>query len=159
MKSITQYFLASLVFIKILICVVFVFQLDLSALFSGADAVASEPATSDERLTTPPEGTTDDENISLEFLVRKMNRLKEKERALEKRNAELLAFQAEIDQKIEKLNQLRNEIKSERERKQGVERQKIKHLIKAYSAMKPQSAAIFVLFFVWPFDRHSCRWG
>lgn len=141
MKSVTQYFLASLVFIKILICVVFVFQLDLGALFSGTDAIASESATSDERLADPPKGSTDDENISIEFLVRKMNRLKEKEKALEKRNAELLAFQAEIDKKIEKLSQLRNEIKSERERKQGVERQKIKHLIKAYSAMKPQSAA------------------
>jgi flagellar motility protein MotE (MotC chaperone) len=70
-----------------------------------------------------------------------MKRLKEKEKVLEKRNAELIAFQAEIDQKIEKLTQLRNEIKSEKERKEGIERQKIKHLIKAYAAMKPQSAA------------------
>ena len=141
MKSVTQFFLASLVFIKILICVVFIFQLDLGDLFSGTDAIASESASAGERIGSVPEGPADDETISLEFLVHKLNRLKEKEKALEKRNAELIAFQAEIDQKIEKLTLLRNEIKTERERREGIERQKIKHLIKAYSAMKPQSAA------------------
>ena len=46
-----------------------------------------------------------------------------------------------IEQPYEKLKALRNEIKSELVRKESIERQKLKHLIKAYSAMKPQSAA------------------
>ena len=60
---------------------------------------------------------------------------------MEKRTAELAAFQIEIDLKIEKLTKIRNEIKSQMVRKETIEQQKIKHLIKAYAAMKPQSAA------------------
>jgi flagellar motility protein MotE (MotC chaperone) len=140
-KSLTQVFLASLVCIKIFICVVFIFQLNLSSLFSGASAIASESTVEIDRPQASSSGNADDEEISLEFLVRKKNRLTAKEKELEKRNAELLAFQTEIDQKIAKLTKLRNDIKSQMARKEGIERQKIKHLIKAYAAMKPQSAA------------------
>jgi flagellar motility protein MotE (MotC chaperone) len=141
LKSSTKVFLAALVFIKIFICVVFIFQLELGPLFSGTDAIAQEPSEIPARLPAPSPDTMDDNTINLELLVQKMNLLKEKEKDLEKRNAELIAFQAEIDKKVEMLSKLRNEIKSQMAQKEGIERQKIKHLIKAYSAMKPQSAA------------------
>jgi flagellar motility protein MotE (MotC chaperone) len=140
-KKRTQVFLASLVFIKILVCVIFVFQLDLGALLSARDAIASESETGIERAPEPSSGSSDNETISIEFLVQKMDQLKEKEKDLQRRNAELMAFQTEIDRKIEELTKLRNEIKSQIARKESIERQKLKHLIKAYSAMKPQSAA------------------
>ena len=60
---------------------------------------------------------------------------------MEKREAEMITFQEEINIKIEKLTKLRNEIKAQIATKEIFEKQKIKHLIKVYSAMKPQSAA------------------
>lgn len=141
MKSRTQLVIASLVFIKILICVIFVFQLNMGALFSGRDAIASETKTQPVTSPSGPGRNSDDETISLEFLVEKMNRLKVKEKELQLREAELAAFQRELDQKIEKLTRLRNEIKSEMDRKEGIQQKKSKHLIKVYAAMKPQSAA------------------
>ncbi len=141
MKSRTQLLIAALVFIKILICVVFIFQLNLGALFSGSDAIASESKTQLATAPSGPQNSSDDETISLEFLVAKMDRLKAKEKELQLREAELAAFQRELDQKIQKLTELRNEIKSEMDRKEGIQRKKSKHLIKVYAAMKPQSAA------------------
>ena len=141
MKSRTQLVIASLVFIKILICVVFMLQLNVGAIFSGRDAIASETKTQLTTSPSSPKSNSDDETISLEFLVEKRDRLKAKEKELQLREAELAAFQRELDQKIKKLTQLRNEIKSEMDRKEGIQQKKSKHLIKVYAAMKPQSAA------------------
>ena len=52
-----------------------------------------------------------------------------------------MAIQDDINEKIAKLEQLRNEIRSHMETKRSFEEQKLKHLVKAYSAMKPQAAA------------------
>jgi len=141
LKSRTQLLIAALVFLKILICVVFVLQLNVGALFSGRDAIASESKPKPEKSPASTKDSSDDETISLEFLLAKLDRLKSKEKELQLREAELKAFQRELDQKIQKLTDLRNEIKSEMDRKEGIERQKSKHLIKVYAAMKPQSAA------------------
>jgi flagellar motility protein MotE (MotC chaperone) len=54
---------------------------------------------------------------------------------------ELAAIQDDINGKLAKLEQLRNEIRSHVETKRAFEEQKLKHLVKAYSAMKPQAAA------------------
>jgi flagellar motility protein MotE (MotC chaperone) len=70
-----------------------------------------------------------------------MELLKKREQELEKKKAELRSFQEEIDKKIGDLTKLRNEIKTQMATKKTIAKQKIKHLIKAYSAMKPQSAA------------------
>ena len=48
---------------------------------------------------------------------------------------ELKAFQEEIDKKIETLSKLRNEIRSQMDRKETIAKQKIKHLIKAYNML------------------------
>ena len=141
MKSRTQFVIASLVFMKILICVVFVFQLNVGTFFAGRDAIASETKSQPESSPSDLKSNSDDEAISLEFLVAKMDRLKAKEKELQLRETELAAFQRELDQKIQKLTELRNEIKSEMDRKQGIQQKKSKHLIKVYTAMKPQSAA------------------
>jgi flagellar motility protein MotE (MotC chaperone) len=140
MKSTTKVIVTALVIIKLVICAAFIFQVELGSLFWTSDAIASEP------VTTPGANlyetdNSDDEKIDIDFVVQEMNKLKEKEKRLEKRSAELADFQAELDKKIEALTKIRNEIKSQMARKEGIEQKKIKHLIKAYAAMKPQSAA------------------
>jgi len=66
------------------------------------------------------------------------------EKRLAQKKAELVAIQKELNNKLEKLTQLRNEIRSEIAGKKAVETKKLKHLIKVYSAMKPQSAAVLI---------------
>lgn len=143
MKPKTRIFLITLVVVKICIGLVFLFQVELGALFSSSDALASEPA---KRVDVPEDqiDNSDDAQIDLALVVRKVNQLEAKERELEQKRMELAAFEAEIDRKIESLTELRNEIKSQMARKKAIEQQKIKHLMKAYAAMKPQSAAALI---------------
>ena len=144
MKPKTKLFLISLIMVKICLALVFLFQVELGALITGTDAIASE---TENRAMTVPEVKTDnsdDTHIDLALVVEKMSRLEAKEKELEQKRIELAAFAAEIDRKIESLTQLRNEIKSQMARKKAIEQQKIKHLMKAYSAMKPQSAAALI---------------
>jgi flagellar motility protein MotE (MotC chaperone) len=141
MKRTTQVVVTSLVFIKLIICAVFLFQVELGSIFWTSDAIASEPVVKTDTRSLYETDNSDDENVDIDFIIQKMNKLKEKEKQLQKRSDELVAFQAELDQKIEALTKIRNEIKSQMARKEGIEQQKIKHLIKAYAAMKPQSAA------------------
>jgi flagellar motility protein MotE (MotC chaperone) len=83
----------------------------------------------------------EEEKIDINFLIMKKAALEEEEKRLAKKEAEIMAIQQEINNKIEKLTLLRNEIRSETAAKKTVEDQKLKHLIKVYSAMKPQNAA------------------
>ena len=55
-----------------------------------------------------------------------------------------MAIQEEINNKIVELTQLRNEIRAEMARKKRIEDKKLKHLVKAYSTMKPQKAASLI---------------
>ncbi len=84
------------------------------------------------------------EEIDLNFLIKKRAELKEEEEELAKKRVELMAIQEEINNKIVILTQLRNEIRAEMTRKKTVEEKRLKHLIKAYSAMKPQKAASLI---------------
>jgi len=144
MKSSTKMFFVSLVIVKICICLVFVFQVELGALFWSRDAIASEPEKSAPGIPVPEQDTSDDPKIDLALVVQKMNRLEAKEKELKRKSTDLALFEAEIDKKIESLTILRNEIKSQMARKKAIEQQKIKHLMKAYAAMKPQSAAALI---------------
>ncbi len=55
-----------------------------------------------------------------------------------------MAIQEEINKKIESLTLLRNEIRTQMNQKKSMENAKLRHLIKAYSAMKPQKAATLI---------------
>ena len=144
MKSSTRIFLVSLVIVKICLGFVFVLNVDLDTLFGGSDAIASEALTHADADPMKVTDNSDDAQIDLALVVQKMNQLEIEEQELARRHAELAAFESEIDQKIESLTRLRNEIKSEMARKKTIEQQKIKHLMKAYAAMKPQSAAALI---------------
>jgi len=80
----------------------------------------------------------------LNFLLKKKDELEKEEEELKKKRAELMAIQEEINNKIATLTQLRNEIRADMAKKKTVEGRKLKHLIKAYSAMKPQKAASLI---------------
>ena len=140
MKLKTQIILATLIAVKIFICLIFIFQLEIGSLISGDTAIASEPQKDAKDKLKTALNVTATEKVDLNFVVQ-MELLKKKEQEAEKRKAELITFQAEINEKIEKLTKLRNEIKAQMATKEMFEKQKIKHLIKVYSAMKPQSAA------------------
>ena len=120
MKPLTQVFLTSLVFLKIFICAIYIFQVEISPLFWVSDAMASEPAKNADARPVNDADNSDDEMIDMELVIQKMKRLKEKEKDLEKRSVELAAFQNEIDQKLQELTKLRNEIKSQMARKETI---------------------------------------
>ena len=143
MKKTTRTFLIAAVLGKVFLVCVFLLNSDLVDLPVGkARAIASEPAASP-AVTMPVPGAEDgdDAAIDMALLLQKMETIRAKEKALAIRSSELSAFENEIDRKIETLTQLRDEIKAQMARRQTIEQQKIKHLMKAYAAMKPQSAA------------------
>ena len=90
----------------------------------------------------------EEEKIDLNFLLQKKAELKKQEEELVKKRAELIAelmaIQEEIKSKIAILTKLRNEIVAEMAKKKIFEEKKLKHLIKAYSAMKPRKAASLI---------------
>lgn len=145
MKLLTQLFLGTLIIVKIVLGSVFIYQAEPDPLVSERDAIASEevqeePAAAIEEIDNP----ANEVNIDLDLFLAKQAELSEQEQDLAKKREELLAIQEEINEKIAKLTQLRNEIKGMMARKETLEQDKIRHLIKAYSAMKPQKAASLV---------------
>jgi flagellar motility protein MotE (MotC chaperone) len=145
MKLATQLFLAVLIIGKIVLGSVFVYQAELNPFMPERDAIASEEVQEEPEVTM--EETDDSASeaiIDLDSFLAKEAKLTEQEQELEKKREELLALQEEINNKIAKLTELRNEIKGMMASKETVEQDKIRHLIKAYSAMKPQKAASLV---------------
>lgn len=141
MKRTTRTFLIAVVLAKICLVCVFLLNADLDFSVGNAKAIASEPAGPPAAMPVPQTDDSDDAAIDMTLLLRKMERIREQEQALALRSSELTAFEHEIDRKIETLTRLRDEIKMQMARQQTIEQQKIKHLMKAYAAMKPQSAA------------------
>ena len=151
MKVRMQLFITGLVVLKLIVGFMFIWQLGFDAFFVESKALASD-LTGDEKPQQIENTGSADNGVDITHLVRRKNELEDQARRLEKRKAELIAIQEEINRKIEALNQLRAEIKSDvaqfraevksdAEKKKSVEGQRLKHLIKAYTAMKPQSAA------------------
>ena len=146
MKSLPQVVLVALLLAKIILGSLLLYSLDSDSLLLEGDAIASE----EEVQKVPEEPVPEEkpaiveENIDVNFLLNKRAELNRQEERLEKKRAELLAIQDELNKKNASLTELRNEIRTRVERKQAVEGQKIKKLIKAYSAMKPQKAASLV---------------
>ena len=144
MKLRTQILLAFLIIGKLVLISIFMFQTGINPLFMEKNAIASEPQKDPENPAKESENTAKKEEIDLNFLIAKKSELKEEEERLVKRRAELIAIQEKINKKIETLAQLRDDIRAEVARKKTLEEQKLKHLIKVYSAMKPQDAASLI---------------
>lgn len=144
MKRLGQILLAILIIVKVVLGTIFISRLDLGDWFGESKAMASEsqlattPAagTKTTTLNTPPNPP---QTVSVDPLT-----LSKEKAALEQQKAELLAIQADINQKIEILRKLRSEIRAEAAKQEAIEQGKLKHLIKVYSTMKPQKAATLV---------------
>lgn len=153
MKLLIQIFLTSLIIVKIVLGSIFLYEIRFTSLFTGTIAIASELPKNPEVAAEPAPALSPSQHhgkqegvnttISSSFL-RKKAELKEKEKYLEKRKMQLVALQEEINNKIAKLTRLRNEIRAEMAVKKTGEERKLKHLIKIYSAMKPQKAASLI---------------
>lgn len=161
MKLLARIFLASLIIVKIVLGSIFIYQVGLDPLFLERNAIAAEPqkdpeGVAKEEVQKDPEGAekparhnsggedesiVKEEKIDLNFLIKKKAELKKEEERLAKKRAELMAIQVEINNKITILTKLRNEIRAQMAQKKTVADKKLKHLIKVYSAMKPQKAA------------------
>jgi flagellar motility protein MotE (MotC chaperone) len=161
MRLLTQIFLASLIVVKIVLGSIFIYLVELDPLFLEANAMASEEVQKDPEGIAEPashlpakqdsgetggeaKNIVEEEEIDLNFLLKKKAELNKEEEDLAKKRAELMALQEEINNKIAILTQLRKEIMAQMAIKEIVEEKKLKHLIKAYSAMKPQKAASLV---------------
>ncbi|MBL7195967.1 MAG: hypothetical protein ISS64_06680 [Desulfobacterales bacterium] len=141
MKLSTQILLAFLITVKLILGAVVLYRVGLDSLFVGTNAIASELQANSKDAVALDAKEIKEEKIDINFLIMKKAALEEEEKRLAKKEAELMVIQKEINNKIENLTRLRNEIRSEIAAKNAVEDQKLKHLIKVYSAMKPQNAA------------------
>jgi flagellar motility protein MotE (MotC chaperone) len=159
-----QTLLATLIIGKIVLGSIFLYQMEFAPLFTETIAIASEvqkepkeptkddgkeptrdlSALSDPVNRTGTGHSGGEETINLSFLKKKKAEIKVKEKYLEKRELQLVALQEEINKKVESLTRLRDEIKAEMAEKRTDEEQKLKHLIKIYSAMKPPRAASLI---------------
>ena len=174
MKLLTQIFLSSLIIVKIVLGSIFIYRVELGPFFLEGDAMAEEVQKNPEGISKPArhrepsaeaggegediadvqkapegvaregEGIIEEEKIDLNFLLKRKAELQEEEEDLSKKRAELMAIQDEINNKITILTELRNEIVAEMAKKKIVAEKNLRHLIKAYSAMKPQKAASLI---------------
>jgi flagellar motility protein MotE (MotC chaperone) len=138
MKARIQILIALLIVAKILAGSVFYYRMGIT---SQSTANASELQESEKIIEREAKGFNASDNFDLSFIAKRKSELEAEAKKIEKRKAELVAIQDDISRKIEQLTVLRNEIKAEVDNKKTAQEQKLKHLIKAYTAMTPQNAA------------------
>lgn len=134
MKSLIYISFIFLLVLKIIFMSFFIFRTESNKFFFGTNAIASENKTVSAVNNTRPVIADEDKKNNLALILKQKAELKAQQE-------ELAAVGVDINNKIEQLTRLREEIKLDLARKETIDGQKIKHLIKAYSAMKPQSAA------------------
>jgi flagellar motility protein MotE (MotC chaperone) len=144
MKLSTQILLTFLIAVKLILGSALLYQVGLGSVFMESHAIAAEiqEASAGEAKEGAQGGEED--KLDLKLLNTKKAALAAEGKRIAVKKAELVAIQKELNNKIEKLTMLRNEIRSEIAGKKAVETKKLKHLIKAYSSMKPQSAAVLI---------------
>ncbi len=143
-KLSTQILLTFLIAVKLILGSVFLYQVGLGSIFMETDAVAAEIQKDTAEAPKEDAKVGKKDELNLKLLNAQKAALAAEEKRLAQKKAELVAIEKELNNKIEKLTQLRNEIRSEIAGKEGVEAKKLKHLIKIYSVMKPQSAAVLI---------------
>lgn len=109
-------------------------------LFQRQAMASQESRTEDPSATadtgTPPPGSGD-----LKAMLRVKMEIEKERESVRRERQELLAIQEELNKKLAELSRLRSEIRAQMETKKSMDEQRMKHLVKAYSAMKPQIAA------------------
>ena len=140
MKTRTQILLSLLIIVKISLGSILLYQSDLP-LFGESNALASDQKKNNTSAQMKNDQKVVKETIDLKYLIQRKARFEKEEKRIAEKKSELLAIQDDINKKIAELTKLRDEIKSEKAQKKAAEEQQFKHLIKIYSAMKPQNAA------------------
>lgn len=144
MKFFILIVLSALILAKVLLGSIFVYRVEADPLTPEEQAVASE-LTENPADTKPDVVTTETKkDVDLDYLLKKQTELRQQEEEIAQKKQELMAIQEEINKKIEDLTLLRNEIREQMNQKKTMEEAKMRHLIKAYSAMKPQKAASLI---------------
>jgi flagellar motility protein MotE (MotC chaperone) len=143
MKTRMQILLALLIVVKIVLGSIFMYRAGVLPLFGDSDAFAAEQIKDpdNKELKDVKKEANTEEKIDLRFLIQQKAEFEKEEKQIAKKKAELLAIQNDINQKIATLTKIRDEIRAEKDQKKAEEEKQFKHLIKVYSAMKPQSAA------------------
>jgi len=141
MKTRTQILLSLLIILKIVLASVFIYQAGLAPVFADGNVLTDEQKEDDVNTEINNEQKLAKETIDVKFLIQKKAEFEEEEKRITKKRSELLAIQDDINNKIAKLTKLRDEIRAEKAKETVAEEQQFKHLIKVYSAMKPQNAA------------------
>lgn len=141
MKVLTPTFITLLLTAKLLLATLFFCWIQADTLLLTRDAVAAAQEKDVAPGKDPAVNVESVERMSVDPILKKSADLEKREKELEKRKQELIRIQDDINAKIAKMEQLRTEIRSQWETRRGFEEQKLKHLVKAYSAMKPQAAA------------------
>jgi len=143
MKTRVQILLALLIIVKLVIGSIFMYRAGVFPLFGNSDAFAAEQKKDAENkeLKNDKSEAKAEETIDLKFIIQQKAEFEKAEKRISKKKSELLAIQDDINKKIATLTTIRNEIRAEQDKKKAAEEQQFKHLIKVYSAMKPQNAA------------------
>ena len=143
MKTRVQILLALMIIVKIVLCSIFMYRSGVFPLFGGSDAFAAEEKNDVENKEMKNEKNTAkaEETIDLKILIQQKAEFEKEEKRIAKKKVELLAIQDDINNKIAALTKIRDDIMAEKAKKKAEEEQQFKHLIKVYSAMKPQNAA------------------
>lgn len=144
MKILNHKFLASLIIIKIVVGFSFIYILEFNPILSSRDAIAFEdqkqpPQETEKEINDLPENRGD-----LKFVQKRKLELDEREYVLKKKAEALLAIQEDINKKLALIKQLRNEITNKVAEQEAIENDKLRHIVKAYSAIKPKKAASLV---------------
>jgi flagellar motility protein MotE (MotC chaperone) len=141
MKRFNPVFLGCLIAAKIGVAALLLCWQEGQGFFMQKQAMASED---EQRAETPFQnqtGTDGAESSELKALLRIKKEIEQEKEGIRQERIEVLAIQDEIEKKLAELSRLRDEIRAQMETKKFVEEQRMKHLVKAYSAMKPQIAA------------------
>jgi flagellar motility protein MotE (MotC chaperone) len=141
MKALNPTFLTVVLAAKVILGSLFLCWIQADTLLSTGEAVASDQKKEAMPIKDATANLESVEKMSMDVILKRNADLEKREKELEKRRVELIAVQDDINTKIAKLEELRKEIMSHIEPKRALEEQKLKHLVKAYSAMKPQAAA------------------
>ncbi|HUU39958.1 MAG TPA: hypothetical protein VMW42_03360 [Desulfatiglandales bacterium] len=144
MKLSAQTLIASLIICKVLLGTIFLCRVGVDPLFFENHAIAAEQQEDTEKAPDQNENVANEENIDLDLFLKMKAELKTQEEELATKKKELIAIEEKISEKMNMLTKLRDEIRAQMAVKESVQGEKIKHLIKAYSTMKPQKAATLI---------------
>lgn len=144
MKRSSHVFLGSLILAKVGLVVLLLCHHGGHLFFFQKLAMAFEKEQSQGVPLQNDGGTGRSEPSELKAVLRVKAEINKEKDTLRREREELQAIQEEIAKKLAELSEVRNEIKAQMEIKKTAEEQRMKHLVKAYSAMKPQVAASLI---------------